>query len=274
MSNAGRAQDYLMQIVSAGYGFDVPEIQNALMKTNYKSVEAAVEYLLNADNNNDKNTNNPSSNTNTNMNTNTTNNATVSEKDIRQLKERISRLEIDGNFKMDVTDDIMNQAIKQNKNTEEALNYIMDKYTHLIKPNNETSVTNKTDVQQYKQQLIDEAHRKKQQQEKEAIEREKKLEMEKQKILHEEKEKEESRQKHRERVAANRQKISDKKKKRKVSSQKATLEWHKRHERYDKEDIVRLEEIEKNRLKQTQLIDSPDKALQMLFERYGEDDAR
>ena len=35
-----------MQIVSAGYGFDVPEIQSALTATNYKSVEAAVEYLF------------------------------------------------------------------------------------------------------------------------------------------------------------------------------------------------------------------------------------
>eukprot|EP01083_Nonionella_stella_P014771 41386_1 len=46
MSVESRSQDYLIQIISAGYGFDVPEIQNALQQTNYESVEAAVQFLF------------------------------------------------------------------------------------------------------------------------------------------------------------------------------------------------------------------------------------
>jgi len=116
--------------------------------------------------------------------------------------------------------------------------------------------------------------RKKKQQEREARQREKQKKIDEQNALREEKEKEEARRKHKERIALNRKKILDKKKQKKVTAQKATLEWHKRHEQYDKNDIKRLEQIEKNRMKQTQSIDSPDKALQTLFERYGEDDAR
>ena len=65
-----------------------------------------------------------------------------------------------------------------------------------------------------------------------------------------------------------------KRKKKRFAAQKSTLEWHKRHEQYDKNDIERLQTIERNRAKQLQSIDSPDKAIQILFERYGEDDAR
>jgi len=94
------------------------------------------------------------------------------------------------------------------------------------------------------------------------------------KALKEEKEKEEARRAHRERVALNRQKVLDKKKKKKVLDKKTTLDWHKRHEQYDKDDLLRLQQIERNRMKQTQYIDSPDKALSTLVERYGEDRAK
>eukprot|EP01084_Bolivina_argentea_P285847 490252_1 len=68
MSNATRAQDYLLQIVALGYGFDVPDIQNALTQTNYESVEIAVEYLFQNQRNND-NTNNTTQNNENNQNT-------------------------------------------------------------------------------------------------------------------------------------------------------------------------------------------------------------
>ena len=119
-NNASRAQDYLMQIVTAGYGFDVPDIQNALIQTNYKSVEAAVEYLFanqgggavsnpQSKNNANNDTSIPSSSNNNQSND-------VSEKDIQELRERIKKIELEGGFRLDITRDIMNNAIKQNPN--------------------------------------------------------------------------------------------------------------------------------------------------------------
>lgn len=98
--------------------------------------------------------------------------------------------------------------------------------------------------------------------------------MDKRKALEEEKERKQKAIRHKELVAANRKRQEEKKKKKKFLAQKSTLEWHKRHERYDQNDIAKLEAIERNRNKQLQSIDSPDKAIQILFERYGEDDAR
>ena len=147
-----------MQIVSAGYGFDVPDIQNALVKTNYKSVEAAVEYLFKAQDgaSSNNNSNNSSSNKSSSQSNNTA--------DIKILKERIAKIEIDGNFKINVTSDMMESAIKENKNTDDALNYIMDKYSHLIKPNESTVIQTKEDKEAYKQKLVEEAKKKKAQQ--------------------------------------------------------------------------------------------------------------
>merc|ERR1712129_386627 len=63
----------------------------------------------------------------------------------------IAKLEVDGHFKLDVTPDIIQTAIKQNKTTDDALNYIMDKYPHLIKPNDATqTIQTKQDKEAYK----------------------------------------------------------------------------------------------------------------------------
>merc|ERR1712228_1065420 len=150
----------------------------------------------------------------------------------------------------------------------------MDKYSHLIKPNESTIIQTKEDKEAYKLKLVQDAKKKKEQQEKEAYERAKKLESDKQKAIKDEKAKEEQRRIHRERVAMLRSKVANKNKKKKVSAQKATLDWHKRHEQYDKIDIAKREQIEQNRLKTTASIDSPNKALSVLFQRYGEDKAK
>eukprot|EP00484_Ammonia_sp_Unknown_P027662 CAMPEP_0197038126 /NCGR_PEP_ID=MMETSP1384-20130603/15136_1 /TAXON_ID=29189 /ORGANISM="Ammonia sp." /LENGTH=604 /DNA_ID=CAMNT_0042468521 /DNA_START=27 /DNA_END=1841 /DNA_ORIENTATION=- len=268
MSNSSRAQDYLMQIVTAGYGFDVPEIQDALLKTNYQSVEAAVEYLFAQQSKQD----------NSNKNKNKSNAAPssdVSSKDMQELKERIARMEIEGNLKLNVTVDIINTAIKQNPNRpEDALNYIMDKYAHLIQPNEEVTVTSKQDAQALKQKLIDDALKKKEEQERDEREREKQMEMERQRMLQEEKKKEEAKKRHKQRVEENRKKIAQRHQKQKIVKKKQTLEWHRRQEEYDKKDIQKRTEMERNRLKQTKSIDSPEKAIQTVFERYGEHEAR
>ena len=160
-----------MQIVTAGYGFDVPEIQNALIKTNYKSVEAAIEYLLdNQQKQQQKQQQQPSTSKPKQPSTsNNNNNNTVSEKDIQELKERIAKMEIEGNFKMNVTSDIMSNALKRNPNRPaDALNYIMDTYSDLIQPNppsaSNTKINNKDDAQALKQKLIDDAMKKKEEQ--------------------------------------------------------------------------------------------------------------
>merc|ERR1712176_244144 len=90
----------------------------------------------------------------------------------------------------------------------------------------------------------------------------------------EEKEKEAKSHLHKERVAKNRAKIAQKQQKKKMSAQKATLDWHKRHEQYDKIDAAKRKQIEENRQKTMSGIDSPDKALSVLFQRYGEDKAK
>eukprot|EP01084_Bolivina_argentea_P111033 198215_1 len=132
--SSSRAQDFLMQIVSLGYGFDVPEIQKALIATNYKSTEDAVQYLFNNKNNNANTTSSASASTSS-----ATTTTSVSASDIQSLKERISKMEIEGNMKMNVSNDLIENAIKNNKSTDDALNFIMDKYSHLIKPNSSSS---------------------------------------------------------------------------------------------------------------------------------------
>merc|ERR1712048_514272 len=107
-----------------------------------------------------------------------------------------------------VTADIMQSAIKENKTTDDALNYIMDKYAHLIQPN--TVIQNKQDKEAYKQKLIDEAKKKKAEQEKAELDRQKQLAIDRQKAMQEEKEKEAKSHLHKERVAKNRAKIAQK----------------------------------------------------------------
>eukprot|EP01083_Nonionella_stella_P022312 61732_1 len=277
MANTSRAQDYLMQIVSAGYGFDVPEIQTALASTNYQSVEAAVEYLFANQSKKQGTSAAAATAPNTSSSSSKANpNATTNSAEICELKRRIAKMEIEGNLKMNVTRDIMKIAITKNKNTDDALNYIMDRYSHLIKPNEADGVEvlkNKEDADQYKKQLMEDAMRKKAQQEKQEREREKQVEMERQNAIKAEKEKEEKRRQHRERVALNRSKIANKKKNERSNKKKASLDWHKRHEAYDKSDELRLKEIESRRRKQEEHIDSPQAALQGLLERYDEMDA-
>lgn len=165
-ANSSRAQDYLMQIVTAGYGFDVPDIQNALMKTNYKSVEAAVEYLFANQAGGSGGSGGSASSSSQSKSDTKPKQDSVSEKDIQELKDRIKKLELEGNFKLDVTHDIMSNAIKQNPNRpEDAVNYIMDKYHHLIQSNdNINTVNSKQDAQALKQKLIDDALKKKEEQ--------------------------------------------------------------------------------------------------------------
>ena len=168
-ANSSRAQDYLMQIVTAGYGFDVDDIQNALMKTNYKSVEAAVEYLfVNQKGATTADTGGSSSGGNGNKNNSNSSGGDANkkqEKEIEELRQRIKKMELEGNFKLDVTEDIMNNAIKQNPNRpDEALNYIMDKYPHLIQSNESIDVNSKQDAEALKRKLKEDALKKKEEQ--------------------------------------------------------------------------------------------------------------
>ena len=151
-----------MQIVSAGYGFDVPEIQKALVSTNYKSVEAAVAHLFQQQSGggggggggNAAKTNSNSS----------SKSKSSSDEQLKSLKEAISRMEIDGNMKIDVTSDILSAAVKEHKSTDQALNYIMDRYAHLIKPNDSATVKTKEDAQRLKQKMMADAAAKKRKQ--------------------------------------------------------------------------------------------------------------
>jgi len=257
-----------MQIVSAGYGFDVPEIQNALMQTNYQSVESAVEYLFQQK----MGANGASSNSNSNKKESSSSSQTE-HKLLQSLKEAISRMQIDGNMKIDVTADILNAAIKEHQSTDQALNYIMDRYAHLIQPNDGSTVNTKEDAQKLKEKLRDEALRKKQQQEREARDREKQIESDRKRAEAEAKRKEENRKQQKQRIARNRATLRSKKERQKKKQLQSTLEWHKRHEKYDQNDLERLREMEANRSRSAKSIDSPQKALQTLFERYTEDEA-
>merc|ERR1712129_229346 len=125
----------------------------------------------------------------------------------------------------------------------------------------------------YKQKLVEDAKKKKAEQQKQEMQRQQQLKLDQQKAIKDAKEKAEKSRLHKERVAKLKSKVAVKQKK-KVSAQKATLDWHKRHEQYDKIDIAKRQQIEANRQKTLSLIDSPDKALQCLFERYGEDKAK
>eukprot|EP00485_Elphidium_margaritaceum_P001542 CAMPEP_0202686926 /NCGR_PEP_ID=MMETSP1385-20130828/2675_1 /ASSEMBLY_ACC=CAM_ASM_000861 /TAXON_ID=933848 /ORGANISM="Elphidium margaritaceum" /LENGTH=620 /DNA_ID=CAMNT_0049341607 /DNA_START=84 /DNA_END=1943 /DNA_ORIENTATION=+ len=276
-SNISRAQDYLMQIVSEGYGFDVPEIQKALKATNYESVEAAVQYLFShtggiaspkaAKTNNSHNHNHNSNNIK--------NNASTS-KEMQELKEKISAMEIEAQLKLNVSADILTTAIRHNpNNTDEALHYIMETYPHLITPVAEpVTINSKKDAEVLKQELREKALREQQEQQHAAREREKELERQRQAALAAERKKEETRKRGKERAAQNRRALAEKKKAQKLKAQKSTLEWHKRHEEYDRKEIVRRQQLARNREKEAAHIDSPDRALQILFERYGEDEAR
>ena len=73
-------------------------------------------------------------------------------------------MEIEGNMKIDVTSDILSAAIKEHQSTEQALNYIMDGYSHLIKPNDSTTVQSKEDAERLKQKMMADALEKKQKQ--------------------------------------------------------------------------------------------------------------
>ena len=162
-SNAGRAQDFLMQIVSAGYGFDVPDIQKALVATNYQSVEAAVAHLFAQQTGAAPSSSNTNSNSNSNSNSKSKPSSS-SDQQMKSLKSAISRMEIDGNMKIDVTSDMLSAAIKEHQSTDQALNYIMDRYAHLIKPNDSTTVKSKQDAERLKQKMIADAEAKKKKQ--------------------------------------------------------------------------------------------------------------
>jgi len=272
-SNASRAQDYLMQIVSAGYGFDVPDIQKALVATNYKSAEAAVEYLFQQQTGSQSKSNAANSNSNSNAKGSAPSSSS-SDAQMKSLKEAISRMEIDGNMKINVTPDILTTAIKQHSSTDQALNFIMDRYAHLIKPNDSTSVRSKADAERLKQKLKADAAAKKRKQEEEERERQKQIERDRLKAEQDEKRKAENRRRQKERIAQNRAKLKEKKVMKKKKAMQSTLEWHKRHEQYDQMDVERLEEMERNRQRSSKSMDSPRKCLETLFERYTESEAR
>merc|ERR1719385_14728 len=112
---------------------------------------------------------------------------------MKSLKSAISRMEIDGNMKIDVTSDMLSAAIKEHQSTDQALNYIMDRYAHLIKPNDSTTVKSKQDAERLKQKMIADAEAKKKKQEEEERERQKQIERDRLKAMEDEKKREENR---------------------------------------------------------------------------------
>jgi len=118
----------ISEIVDMGLGFDIPDVETALIATGNKSAEVAVEYLFNwktSSHNND-------SNNTTHQNNKP--NAIVTSSDIEALKKKLQSM----NLKLNVTLQLMEEALKKNHNNkDDALYWLLNNYSQTN--NNDTA---------------------------------------------------------------------------------------------------------------------------------------
>ena len=277
-------------------GFSVDKIQDALIQTENRGVEPAIEYLLNNKNNDSHIERNDTQNKDA-----TQLNASA----IEDLKKRMQDMQ------MHVSDAMVERALRQhNSNSDKAMDWLLDEYRNLINDseqlehepsklgifnnnnsnsnnqqqinrnnnnnnnNNNIRILNQKDAEILKQKMIEESKKREMLKEKEEKERE--LAIENEKIAYEKEmyEKQRKIENQKKLVAENKKKIEQKKKVEKLAKNKAKLEWHLRHEKYDAKDAQILQKISSNRNKAESQINTPQQAIDTLFQRYGEHTAR
>lgn len=310
----------LLEIIQRELGFDIPEIQAALIATGNKSADAAVEYLLNQQD------------VGTNVNNNISNNQNyktadiVTASDIEALKREIQKMNLGG---LNLTTQIMEEALKKNRNNKDAaLSWLLDNYSSQSPNNNQKrlsqsklptsgtstsaqtaqnkpqsrrssqtninvnqqtnvpsqslatintsniDIRNVKDAEALKKLMKEEAEAKKIQQMEEEKRKQLQLQEQVEELKRQEKLKEQKRIEHEKRVEENRKMLEEKKKMQEKGRQEKLLEWHKRHDQYDAHDDAVQQEVKQNRSKLENTIKNPQEAIQTLFDRYGEHQAR
>jgi len=125
------------EIVDMNFGFDIEEIQSALIATGNKSSQDAIEYLINQK---------------TAESNNNISNDIITASDIETLKKKLQNLDL-----ANVTSQIMEEALKKNHNNKDtAVQWILDKYSpqksHNNINNNKRNSQSKPSMQQQQQQ--------------------------------------------------------------------------------------------------------------------------